>query len=1025
MLNFKLMSYLDERIYEGAEAETKEKLLYWSDILGKELVGRLKGKKFKDYICHREFTNKENFNVEVIANQYLFMDEESKKKLYKRIHDNSDICFEPFFIPFVGAAIAEVEKHIEYTGRYQPDVLLDFGEWVCECLQSVCMRSLIANMHMLKRQGLLKGDTSREEYTYYCEKILGADENREKLFEDFPVLYRCVCETLHQKINYFVEIIESFDKDISGLYEAGIIETNKEEVIQRMRVNFSDTHRGGRQVVQLLLKNGKSILYKPHSMENEQRHLEILSWFEEQTGIVQKHYPILSARTYSWCSIVEKEDCRKESELREYYRRLGVQLFLAYVLGTKDLHSENIIASGAYPVLVDLETLVNLPSGRKGNSAEAELYYQLSHSVLYTGLLPFYSWTNGGKGVNASAISGIEGQVYSFKIPVVVNPGTSEMQIAYVYPRTEKSDNLAFLNGIFKEPYLYEKELISGFEKSYRAVIEKREEFARLIDKLADTESRYLVADTQRYHMQLAASYHPDLLCDGADREIFLNCMWLGRDWKDKKIEQIVESEINDLLCGDIPYFSYRLNQTSLLDSKGKVIEEYFEGSAIERIRTKVKKLDERDLKNQSDFIHVSMQLMPEKEGGFDNGIYGREIVGHIVSITEEQKKTALRKVTDKILDAAIYNRDRTDVSWYGVQLMPYGKNGWEIKAMNLYFYSGIAGMAVLFHKLRHIDKREEIAELVHILDKKLFTYTEKCREDRSKLQSKCTGMYEGEASIVYAYLCIYETEHREEYLRYAEAHSEIVVDMLENDVNFDLLSGNAGAARVLIRLYEITGKRKYLAAAQKAVAFLERAAVRQETGIGWITEKGIRPMAGMAHGSSGIMIPFAQLWKYTGSERYIQVVEEILEYENSLYDERIQNWRDVRGEGAKVQMKDDHGAVAWCHGAAGILSSRILCLEYVRGTRLEKIIRRDIERAYNKVRRYPVRDSWGLCHGTCGNMMILKEYEGWGNVKDLEEYLVSRILEKELKVIPQEEVNYGIMLGWGGIAFALGGLIM
>lgn len=64
-------------------------------------------------------------------------------------------------------------------------------------------------------------------------------------------------------------------------------------------------------------------------------------------------------------------------------------------------------------------------------------------------------------------------------------------------------------------------------------------------------------------------------------------------------------------------------------------------------------------------------------------------------------------------------------------------------------------------------------------------------------------------------YLCIYEIENKEEYLRYAKAHSEIVVEMLENDVNYDLMSGNAGAARILIRLYEITGKGKYLAAAE------------------------------------------------------------------------------------------------------------------------------------------------------------------------------------------------------------------
>ena len=84
-------------------------------------------------------------------------------------------------------------------------------------------------------------------------------------------------------------------------------------------------------------------------MENEKGYSELLRYISERTGISQLEYPFLSFSDHSWCSIVAYKDCHTQSELENYYIRLGVQIFLAYYLGTKDLHCENVIASGEYP----------------------------------------------------------------------------------------------------------------------------------------------------------------------------------------------------------------------------------------------------------------------------------------------------------------------------------------------------------------------------------------------------------------------------------------------------------------------------------------------------------------------------------------------------------------------------------------------------------------------------------------------------------------------------------------------------
>jgi len=462
--------------------------------------------------------------------------------------------FGGFYEALIESGLDLLQQKVRDTNTLK-SIFPDFKEQLAHRLQKLCIRTLIVEMHDYDNRGGLKGKDSKEKYEYFCKEIIKKEEFLQRTFACYPVLCQCTEEAVKNMVAFYANIIECFQKDRQAIQQ---VFCQGEEVrsIHRIKGGFSDVHNKGRCVVRVLLDNEVEILYKPRSMDNEMRYVDMLKWLSKETGISQYDYAILSYPDHSWCSIVGYAACDSQKELEDYYQRIGVQLFLTYLLGTKDLHYENIIAFGRYPVLIDLETLTNIRYNRNRVTANDEIFYQLSQSVLYTGILPFYHWNQEGKGVNSSVISGTVGQQYPFKVPVIVHGGTSDMRIAYRHAESVKNQNLATIRGEFKEPLQYMENLQKGFRAAYSAVMKKREKFRILLGSLKGLKCRYLVADTQRYSMVLSGSYHPELLRNQADREKFLYSMQKGRKQDEK---EIVDREVKALSGGDIPYFYYNI----------------------------------------------------------------------------------------------------------------------------------------------------------------------------------------------------------------------------------------------------------------------------------------------------------------------------------------------------------------------------------------------------------------------------------------------------------------------------------
>ena len=259
--------------------------------------------------------------------------------------------------------------------------------------------------------------------------------------------------------------------------------------------------------------NGEKLVYKPRSLAIDEEYTAFLGWVFRGLGVPFWWNCAWDRASYGWCQWVSGSACHSREELERYYYRNGILLCVSYLLGSEDIHYENLIACGEYPVIVDLEMIVGSRGmGQDREMGNTERFYR--ESVLQTGLLPLYTWNRDGEGINVSAINGKGGQLASVKVPMVAEPGTINMHIEYRKPETGEGKNLAVLEGEFIEPAEFLEEIQRGFEDAYGFLSGRKREVWEKLWQFRNADVRYVVRDTQMYFMLLQAMGHPDMLTD-------------------------------------------------------------------------------------------------------------------------------------------------------------------------------------------------------------------------------------------------------------------------------------------------------------------------------------------------------------------------------------------------------------------------------------------------------------------------------------------------------------------------------
>ena len=372
---------------------------------------------------------------------------------------------------------------------------------------------------------------------------------REKLAGGELTFPRPLTDTLKMRLGFvtdaFLEMLGRIVENRAAICDA-LTGGKLYERIEDITLSAGDTHNHGRSVTVLITDAGK-LVYKPHDMRGDAHIYAIAQrFFPEFAGI-----PRCAAfgDRFGVCEFIEKQRCQGEEAARRFWYRMGGMTAFIKLLGSTDMHIENVTCMNGKPYLIDLETVLS-PNLRNEDylRRSPELYVLKGQSPYLSCFLP--------TAPNGDEFSPLMNTAEKGCAPMV--------------------DGRAVSVAAYMDDYK------AGYHTAYRRAMEHREELAAMIRELPDTVPiRLLLRNTQSYVDLLLKLYHHTALSSPENQENTQTILFkiLSRQIR-PGFEGAVQAELRQMTRGDVPYVYTAAGSMALFSDGEKVLDGVFDCSA-------------------------------------------------------------------------------------------------------------------------------------------------------------------------------------------------------------------------------------------------------------------------------------------------------------------------------------------------------------------------------------------------------------------------------------------------------------
>lgn len=687
--------------------------------------------------------------------------------------------------------------------------------------------------------------------------------------------------------------------------------------LTEVTMDSGDVHNHGHSTALLTTDAGR-LVYKPHDVRIDAWCCGLIEGFFADVMQAPK---ICVCDGYGFAEFIENRPPETEDEARRYFYNLGGLSAVVQMLGSSDLHHNNVLTRGVYPFIIDYELMLT-PASQTGESG---LWKELSCSLLTSSLMP---------------------------------ARRHDREMSILFARDESNRGSPVVGGrrmcVQDDP----EDFFEGYRTVYRRCMEQRSALKAYAASLTGVSIRHIYRNTSTYMELLQRIRQPGWLTDPGLRAELERHLSLAMERSGVPgAEEISKEEAEALLQGDIPYFYMSADSRDLYENGRVVFPEFFRVSCVDHLLSRIDYLNEQDLKFETALLSKAMTRVIRLTGEdwTPGAPIGREVTR---SVTDAALLAEAERVFLRIHEDAV-TTPSGEYCWFGPDYTL--ETGMHL--LNLGLMEGVTGLGVFFSSLHRVSSDQRIRELTgmhvqRILDR-LRRWVRSLKgldviypnvEDVS-LTAGLTGKLLG---------CLLMGDYMED-----SACTELAAGLVDaarrvelSHEGPDLYQGISGLLKLLCRtdaLFALPGVPEYCSSLADIICASGRISYRGQRlwktlSVGW-------PISGAGHGQSGIASALYLAGKRLHRTDLLNAAMEGFDFEKRVYHAGLHAWPDRR----RSEHSGDY-LTGYCSGACGI-GIHALELDYPGSEEV-------LDRALDSVFRQPLQYKDFLC---CGNAAIVE----------------------------------------------------
>ncbi|PWL17510.1 hypothetical protein DKP76_12135 [Falsochrobactrum shanghaiense] len=808
-----------------------------------------------------------------------------------------------------------------------------FFERACfPVLKKIWERLLILEMNFADQGGLLQGQSDAERFLFFVREVR-KQENLTALCKKYPRLW----ETWQRDITIYSNSLKVFLDRIALDIRMAADYFHGDSAVSRISDihMIGDPHRGMQQTarVEYINQEGCSrvLYYKPRDMTIDEGFYNLIGWWNRHFLIDHAVPRVLNRGDYGWAEAVLQSECETPEQVRAFYRRYGSLIALAHLCSATDLHMENIVAHGEYPVIVDLETVFSC-------TLETEKHIPANNHLYASLLLPTETMYDE---IEISPLSA-RAQMQT-AIDILVNPQQRRSSLKMEKQKlvTGNYPSGVILNGDTVDFLHYEQEILDGMRETLLFLHDNRRDVLDVIKgAMRHAQVRIVKQATEEYAKILYNCRHPESLIRGTTARDLRALCDPARD------ADIMESEIADLERGDIPYFQMSFDADILTNSLGQPLATRVFQSPLNKLESQFLRLTPAFIEQTLEdaryaFLVYRLRTKTVCAGKPQN-------YANLTAISDDRWLDALaHSVMNSVMDRAQHADGK--IYWRNISVMDDTIRA-DLTGLDL--YQGVSGIALAFHIVGQGLSNSRFMGFAHRLAGQITAQLE-------NMPAAQLGALNGTAGTLWS-LSLIEQARLTRCLslldrELAKISYQLLTEKFEQYQQLDFLGGVSGTLSMLSRLhglyrnYPIAEKIRRLAdTAFMLLKHMSNALLDEKT-----------TLLGFAHGTAGVSASLAEYMTCFRQEdrEAIAIIGSNIERETRYRTSR--GWPRLG--------KDDICGTSWCHGSVGIGYSRLLCRPYIP----EEAYAADM--AIVTARLGEARPSIGLCHGMMADYCLAR----------------------------------------------------